>query len=112
MRRVCRLIIAVALFAVLSNRTSTAQTQSSTQRKVTVRIPPYYPEVAKRMHLGGVVKLEVVVQANGKVKSAKGLGGSPLLIQSATDAVQKWRFEAAPGETTEVVQIVFEVPKS
>ena len=55
----------------------------------------------------GVVKLEVVVRGNGSVKSAKVLGGSPLLIDSATEAVSKWKFEPAPQETTEVVQVQF-----
>src|SRR5271167_2040337 len=78
-RRVEILIIAAALFAALSTRTSTAQTQGHAERKVVSRIPPFYPEMAKRMHLGGVVKLEVVVRANGTVKSMKAVGGSPVL---------------------------------
>jgi TonB family protein len=110
MCRIGILIVAVALFPALSTRTSTAQTQSHLERRVVSRIAPFYPEMAKRMRLGGVVKLEVVVRANGTVKSTKALGGSPVLIQSATAAVQKWRFEAAPEETTEAVQIVFELP--
>jgi hypothetical protein len=31
-----------------------------------------------------------------------------VLIESATDAVGKWKFEAASEETTETVQLVFE----
>jgi TonB family protein len=112
MRRVGILIVAAALFAALSTRTSTAQTQGSPERKVVSKFVPVYPEIAKRMHISGVVKLEIVVRANGKVKSTKALGGSPVLIESATDAVVKWRFEAAPEETTEVVQITFERPQS
>jgi TonB family protein len=112
MRRVGILIVATALFAALSARTIMAQTQGHPERKVVSKIAPFYPEIARHMHLGGVVKLEIVVRANGRVKSTKVLGGSPALIQSATDAVQKWRFEAAPEETTEVVQIAFELPQS
>ena|SRR5271167_1139570 len=108
MRRSGSLIVFAALFAALSTRTSTSQTQSHTERKILSRIAPFYPEMAKRMNLSGVVKLEVVVGANGKVKSAKALGGSPVLIQAAIESVQKWRFEAASEETTEVVQIAFQ----
>ena len=89
-----------------------AQAQGHPERKVVTKIAPVYPEIAKRMLVSGVVKLEVVVRANGRVKSTKVLGGSPALIESATDAVFKWRFEAAPKETTEVVQITFELPQS
>lgn len=60
------------------------------------------------MHFGGVVKLEVVVKANGRVKSTKALGGSPVLIPAAMHAVEQWKFEVASHETAEVVQIIFE----
>jgi TonB family protein len=55
-----------------------------------------------------MVKLEVVVRPNGSVKSTRTLGGSPALIEAATDAVRKWKFEAAQEETTEIVQLMFE----
>ncbi|MCU1304302.1 MAG: hypothetical protein JWQ87_4586 [Candidatus Sulfotelmatobacter sp.] len=60
------------------------------------------------MHVGGVVKLEVVVGGNGAVKSARALGGNPVLIESATDAVRKWKFETTSAPTTEVLQLIFE----
>jgi TonB family protein len=106
MRRAWSLIAAV-LFSTLLAVTNTAQTQNNPERKVTSRIAPFYPEMAKHMRLGGVVKLEVVVRANGTVKSVKVLGGSPSLIESASFAVQKWRFEATSQETVEIVQVSF-----
>jgi TonB family protein len=108
MRGVGHLIIAVALWGGLFAQTSTAQAQGHVERKVVNRIAPIYPELAKRMHVSGVVKLEVVIRPNGNVKSTKVVGGNPVLIQAATDAVQKWKFEAAPEETTEAIQLAFE----
>jgi len=114
MRRAGILMVAAALFAALfaalGTPTSTAQVPAQTPRKVVSRIDPFYPEMAKRMRLGGVVKLEAVVRPNGTVKSAKPLGGSPVLIEAARVAVLKWRFEVAPEETTELVQVTFELP--
>jgi len=78
-----------------------------TGRKAVEKIQAVYPLIAKTNRIRGVVKLEVVVGGNGSVKSAKVLGGSPLLIDSATEAVSKWTFEPAPQETTEVVQVQF-----
>jgi len=52
--------------------------------------------------------MEVVVRANGSVRSIKVLGGNPVLAQSAMDAVHQWIFEPAAEETNEFVQIVFE----
>jgi TonB family protein len=76
-------------------------------RKVALRVAPDYPELAKRMHLEGSVKIEAVVRPNGSVKSTRVIGGNPVLVQAAADAVSKWKFETGPNETTEVVQLSF-----
>jgi TonB family protein len=102
------LIVALTLCASLFARTGAAQTQGHEERKVITRVAPLYPALAKRMHVGGVVKLEVVIRPNGSVKSVKVVGGTPVLIEPAQAAVQKWKFEAGPEETTEVVQLVFD----
>ena len=70
------------------------------------RLPPI-PELAKRMHVTGKVKLEVVIAANGTVKSARPVGGSPVFENSAVDAVKQWRFEAAKTETKAVIVLEF-----
>ena len=76
-------------------------------RKVKSKVNPTYPELAKRMNVTGKVRLEIVVSASGEVKSVKALGGHPLLIDSATTAVKKWRYEPAAGETTESAEFNF-----
>jgi len=100
-------MVVVALFAGLITWTSRAQAEGHAGRKAVDKVPAVYPQIAKVNRIRGVVKLEVVVRENGSVKSAKVLGGSPLLIDSATDAVRQWKFETAPQETTEVVQVQF-----
>jgi TonB family protein len=80
---------------------------SNSERKVSSRVAPIYPELAKRMRLQGVVKVEAVVRPNGTVKSTRVLGGNPVLVESAIDAVNKWKFEPGPEETTEIVQLTF-----
>jgi len=72
-------------------------------RKMKSEVRPVYPELAKKMNVSGAVKVEVVITPAGTVKSAKALGGHPLLIESALDAVRKFKYEAAAGETTQVV---------
>lgn len=85
-----------------------ANAANSSDRKVETRVAPAYPELAKKMHIRGTVRVEAIVRPNGTVKSTRILGGNPVLIQSAQDAVSKWKFETAQGETTEVVQLSFE----
>jgi outer membrane biosynthesis protein TonB len=36
------------------------------------------------------------------------VGGHPLLVNAAVDAVKKWRFDAASEETTGVVEFKFD----
>ena len=81
---------------------------SVSDRKVVSRVAPSYPELAKRMHIHGVVKIEATVRPNGAVRSTRVLGGNPVLADAATDAIGKWKFEPTPGETVEVVQLTFE----
>jgi len=102
-------VLAAAL--ILTAGMAMAQTtsvSSAAERKVTLRVPPVYPELAKKMHIRGVVKIEAVVKPNGMVKSTRALGGNPVLLEAAKDAVTKWKFEPAQSETTEVVQLAFE----
>ena len=78
----------------------------ATGRKVKLKVSPQYPELARRMNVTGAVRLEILVGANGQVKSVKPLGGHPLLIDAAEAAVRQWRYE--PGtEATEIVEIRF-----
>ncbi len=106
-----RKVLACIVVAVLAG-TSIASAQQvappNSVRRITNRIEPSYPELAKRMRMRGMVRLEVAVRPNGTVKSTKVLGGSPVLALAAGDAVIKWRYEPAPNETTETVQVMFE----
>jgi TonB family protein len=84
-----------------------ARAQEEINRKVKSKVQPSYPELARRMNISGVVKLQVVVAPNGTVKNTKVVGGHPLLATAATDAIKKWRFEAAAEETTGLVEFRF-----
>jgi len=103
------LILAV-MFALSSPLAHSQNTTvaSSSERKIATRVAPAYPDLAKKMHIRGVVRIEAIVRPNGTVKSTRVLGGNPVLVESAQDAVGKWKFEPAQGETTEVVQLAFE----
>jgi len=104
-----RIVTFLGVVVLLSTAVLAVGQSNSTpsERKVSSRVAPAYPELARRMHLQGVVKIEAVVRPNGTVKSTRVLGGNPVLVDAANDAVSKWKFEAAPSETTEVVQLTF-----
>ncbi|MGH7745267.1 MAG: energy transducer TonB [Candidatus Dormibacteria bacterium] len=80
---------------------------SATKRKVSHRVVPDYPSLARQMNITGKVKIEVTVAPDGHVKSTRPVGGSPLLLDAATKAVKNWKFEPGPKETTEIVEFDF-----
>jgi len=103
-RLISRLLSNLAGIAVLG--TSLIGIGADIPRKTKIKIQPRYPEIAKRMNIAGSVKLEVQIAPNGAVKAVKPLGGHPVLIDSAVEAVKQWKYE--PGdEATEVLEIQF-----
>lgn len=76
-------------------------------RPVKSRVPPVYPEIAKRMKITGSVVLEAVVDAQGKVKDVKEISGNHMLAIAAEEAVRQWKFAAGDGETSESVAVTF-----
>ena len=100
-------VIAIAL-VTLATGLGTAQNTAHPERKVESRAAPNYPELARRMHIHGVVRVEAAVRANGSVKSTRVLGGNPVLVDAAVDAISKWKFEPGPSDPTEVVQLTFD----
>ena len=98
----------VAVSGMVMLQAVPSRAQEELTRKAKSKVTPIYPELAKRMSIAGVVKVQVVVAANGSVKSTKVVGGHPLLVNAAVDAVKKWRFESASEETTGVVEFKFD----
>jgi len=77
-------------------------------RKLKNKIAPLYPELARRMNITGVVKVQVTVDKTGVIKNTKLVGGHPILANAAMDAVRKWRYESGSDETTGVVEFHFD----
>ncbi|HEY2908293.1 MAG TPA: TonB family protein [Vicinamibacterales bacterium] len=60
-------------------------------RKI-VDVTPTYPAMARTARVEGVVILEAVIDAEGRVESVRVLRSIPLLDQAAMDAVRQWKF--------------------
>ena len=76
-------------------------------RKLISKVAPLYPPIALAARLSGAVKLVVVVTAQGRVKSVRTIGGSPLFVPTAEEAVRRWKYEPAKTDTTESVVLTF-----
>ena len=109
MSKLKKLALAASVVAILTGSTAFAQSSSTdeSKRKVKTKTSPVYPELAKRMNVGGKVKIEVVITPDGHVKSTRVVGGHPLLVQACQDAVKEWKFMPAPEETTQIVEFEF-----
>jgi TonB family protein len=81
--------------------------QDTAKRKVKTKTVPEYPDLARQMNATGKVKIEATISADGKVTNTKVIGGSPLLVGAAQDALKKWRFEPAAKESVEVIEFDF-----
>src|SRR6266576_2601480 len=85
-----------------------AHDQTSSDRKVLRRVEPEYPDALKRLYIGGVVRVEVIVAPSGAVKSTKLLGGSPILGQSTMKAVKQWKYAHAASDEVLTVKLEFD----
>jgi TonB family protein len=99
-RSVLGLLVALALIC-------SAAFAEDGDRKVRQKVTPLYPELAKRVNAAGTVRLELEVAPSGEVRNVKALGGHPLLIPAAEDAVRKWKYEPMKESTTAVVEFKF-----
>ena len=109
LRKTGMLLAVVAMVAVPGVPGVRAQnSENEIVRRAKSKVQPEYPELARKMNITGTVKVQVVVAPNGAVKDAKVVGGHPVLASAALDAVKKWRFEPANGESTGVVDFKFE----
>ncbi len=97
-------IIALLLLVTLLAGFAVSESDS---RKLKTKVDPVYPELARRSHIAGTVRIQVLIAANGEVRNTKVLGGNPVLVQSAEQAVRKWRYEPGP-ETTLIVEFHFQ----
>jgi TonB family protein len=77
---------------------------------------PLYPEAARRMQMLGTVRVEVVVDENGKVISAKAMTGPALLRETSVQAAYRARFSPTklsgkPVQVTGAIIYNFTAPK-
>lgn len=82
--------------------------QSANEKQPITRVEPDYPETLKRLYIGGVVRVEVLVAQNGVVESTSLLGGNPILGQAAMKAVKQWKYAPAKSKETLTVKLDFD----
>jgi TonB family protein len=81
------------------------------------RVAPVYPAQARLLHLEGTVILAAMVMEDGTLRDVKLVEGSPVLAQSAVDAVKHWRYkpyelDGKPVKNETRITIDFKFPET
>ena len=92
-------------------RISAAEAESRLMKKV----DPVYSQMARLAHVQGEVVLNIVISSEGKVVDVRELGGHPILIQAAIDAVNQWQYKpylvhGEPQAVATIVHVKFTLP--
>lgn len=107
MRSIAPSLFLLLAFSTFALHASLAQDSAAPVRKIVTRVMPQYPNLARTMRIQGTVRVDVLVEPSGKVKSFEVKGGHPLLVQSAEDALREWKWETAPHESHEIIEMKF-----
>lgn len=59
----------------------------------TKKVNPMYPPVARTARVSGIVKVEVVLDEDGKVAEVRNAAGPEMLRRAAMDAIKRWQFK-------------------
>jgi TonB family protein len=84
------------------------KTDSKFTRKLLYRENPGYPLTLREAHIGGVVRLQITISAKGTVDQVAPLGGNPVLVEAASNAVKKWKYAPADSDSKTEVEFTFD----
>jgi TonB family protein len=59
---------------------------------VVTKVPPEYPEVARRARIQGTVVMHAIISKAGDIASLELVSGHPLLVPAAIEAVKQWKY--------------------
>ena len=91
----------------------TAESPGITRPQVARSAPPKYPPSVMRQRITGVVHMEMVIEADGRVGDIQVVRTPhPDLVEPALECLRKWRFkpatkDGAPIAVTATMQVAF-----
>ncbi|HET8923961.1 MAG TPA: energy transducer TonB [Candidatus Acidoferrum sp.] len=99
--------MAASMVLAMALSTTAVNLAAQEGRKVLSNPTPAYPEMAKRFRLEGVVKVQVVIGTDGRIKETNVVGGHPLLVTSVEETLKNWKYAPASSETTALLEFRF-----
>ena len=78
------------------------------------KVEPTYPKIALHARIQGQVLLKAVIDKNGEVTELQVVGGHPMLIPAALEAVKQWRYRpyllnGEPVEVETTITVTFSI---
>jgi TonB family protein len=80
--------------------------EAEAKKNLVTKADPEYPALARQAHVTGRVTVDVYVDEQGTVESAKPVSGNLLLSGAAVNATKKWKFSPSGKKT--VAQFAFD----
>jgi hypothetical protein len=101
-------LLLILLIAALCVSSSFAQTDGSKAPIVIFAVAPAFPALVAVANFNGDAIVEVEVNAEGKVLTARAINTYPFLRKSSEDAARRWRFTPDnAGGMKRVVRLTF-----
>jgi TonB family protein len=108
-----------------TNSTASAQVEESGQVRVPPeemkkfvlkKVPPSYPELAKKAGIQGKVVLNATISKEGDISNLQIVSGHPQLVEAAIEAVKQWKYrpylqDGEPVEVTTEITVYFTLGK-
>lgn len=75
------------------------------QAKLLKKVIPVYPPLARQARVSGTVQLVGIIAKDGTIQQLQVVGGHPLLVKAALDAVRQWIYRPTllNGQAVEVI---------
>jgi TonB family protein len=99
----------VLMIGVVSMGLGSIAHAQNAPRATMSKVGPAYPELARRMHIEGVVKVRVHVRPDGTVATAKAESGESVFTEDAENCARKWIFMSSSHPDTFVVEVAFKL---
>jgi TonB family protein len=93
MRLLC--LLAIALSQTATPEATPKRDAYDEPPRLLKQVPPTYPAAAFHQNIQGVVLIEFLLDAEGKVRQPRVLTSVPGLDEAAVDALQRWQFAPA-----------------
>lgn len=69
------------------------KSESVIRENVIDKVEPQYRAVARNARVSGAVQVDIIIDEDGKVISAKAISGHPLLRKVSVDSAKQWTFK-------------------